>query len=254
MQVYGRDSVVFAEERKKLDDAFMALPPPEPSIQRSYGSYGGNRKTLKSMSAYYSSSGPCFSGDCTVSLSGGGTVCVEELRRGMEIQTLKGARKVAVVVRTAIPSGEALLCRIGDLKVTPWHPILSAEAWAFPADIAKPELVPCEAVYSLLLLPVAEQDALDAHSVCVSGVWCVTLGHGLTSVGAKDVRAHAFLGDYEKVLRSLSRLDGFGDDDGVVRCGGTSRDPVDGTICGFSGEESMEQVSAMGALHEGIYV
>jgi hypothetical protein len=163
---------------------------------------------------------------------------VEDLKRGVEVQTLAGTNVVAAVVRTTVPAGEALLCRIGGLKVTPWHPIVSpsrtdADDWVFPADITAPTLTPCDAVYSVLLLPA--KDNAPAHSVSIAGVWCVTLGHGLTAAGNSDVRSHCFLGDYESVLRALSRLDGFAGD-GVVRCVGTRRDPLDGTVCGFVGE------------------
>ena len=97
--------------------------------------------------------------------------------------------------------------------------------------------------YSVLLLPNAtggnvEERATDAHTISVAGVWCVTLGHGITSSvpGYKDVRAHAFLGDYYKVLRNLSSLNGFLRADGVVHCAGTRRGGADGQICGFVGE------------------
>jgi hypothetical protein len=169
-------------------------------------------------------------------------VKVEELKRGMEVQTLRGTNKVAAVVRTAIPYGEALLCRIDGLKVTPWHPIVSPlqNTWVFPADIALPEMMACDAVYSVLLLPTEERSNPDAHSVSINGVWCVTLGHGLTSGGSEDVRSHGFLGNYEMVLKDLSGMGGFYDEDGVVRCVGTRRDPVDGRICGFVGEPRVQ--------------
>ena len=40
-----------------------------------------------------------------------------------EIESMVGPRKVGAVVRTGVPLGEDLLCRIGGLKVTPWHPV-----------------------------------------------------------------------------------------------------------------------------------
>jgi hypothetical protein len=236
LQVYGRDSGVFAYERKKLDDAFMALPPPKPSVKRYDGSTAA---PLKSMSRYYSSAGPCFAGDCLVTLPDGGHIRVDQLTRGMDILTLSGTGRVAAVVRSPIPSAYALLCRIGNLKVTPWHPIVSPShktEWVFPADIANPECMACDAVYSVLLLPpVSPVAGHDAHSISISGVWCVTLGHGLTLSDSGDVRAHAFLGDYEKVVRSLSSLEGFNEVDGVVECTGTRRDARDRTINGFVG-------------------
>jgi len=256
LQVYGRDSKIFIEERDKLDAAFMALPPPKPSVARSrpFVSCGSgitstaSRAPLKSMKAYYSSSGPCFSGDCLVMLPGGECMKVEELKRGVEVQTLTGTNKVAAVLRTTIHSGEAVLCRIDRLKITPWHPIVSpsqSNNWVFPADVSSPELMECDAVYSVLLLPPKEEGDVDAHSISVAGAWCVTLGHGLTR-GHSDVRCHTFLGDYAKVLRELSGLEGFFGN-GVVNCVGTRRDSSDGSICGFVAESEVNEIGKQAA-------
>jgi hypothetical protein len=114
----------------------------------------------------------------------------------------------------------------------------------FPADVAVQEVMPCDAIYSILLQPDAGKP--DAHTICVADAWCVTLGHGITSSASQpgDVRAHAFLGDYEKVLRNLSGLDGFYDADGVVYCTGTRRSGVDRQICGFVGEGKVMPVES----------
>jgi len=246
LQVYGRDSSIFIEERDKLDAAFDALPPPTPSpsspLSHSYSrpgrtqGYAAPRSQLSSMSAYHSPVGPCFSGQCLLTGIGGTQVRVEQLKRGMEVMTLKGLRKVAAIVRTSSSSGRELLCRLGDgLEITPWHPILaqgqSQDKWVFPADSVVPQARTCDAIYSILLVPDEVNDA-DAHSVSIGGLWCVTLGHGLIASASGDIRAHAFLGNYEKVLNEISNLDGFYDTDGVVKSSGTKR-AADGKICGF---------------------
>jgi hypothetical protein len=253
LQVYGRDSALFIAERDKLDAAFDALPPPKPSLS-SYTSHSGPSKnmkgsgifrpttTLSSMSVYNTSSGPCFAGDCLVKVHGDAEVRVEQLKRGMTIETIVGPRKIAAVVRTSTPFGTALICKIGDLKITPWHPIIWSGNWLFPVDIATPEAMDCDAVYSVLLQPNTHESATnvgenaDAHTMSVSGVWCITLGHGITSSTSGDIRAHAFLGHYESVLRDISTLDGFHGSDGVIHCSGTRRSGIDHQICGFIGE------------------
>jgi Mg-chelatase subunit ChlD len=262
LQVYGRESPIFIEERDKLDAAFDALPPPKPCApppsfsrpQRFYPStqkfpsngssfHSNTQSGVNVMSASYSPMpgynspvGPCFNGHCLVKLFGGMQVRVEELKRGMEVMTLKGPRKVAAVLRTSTSSGEELLCRIGDvLEITPWHPVRAQNqgVWVFPIDIVVPQPRPCEAVYSILLVPDSESDDPEAHSASIGGMWCVTLGHGLTSSADGDIRAHTFLGSYDKVLKEISHLDGFYDADGVVKSSGTKRSVVDGKICGF---------------------
>jgi hypothetical protein len=256
LQVYGRNSAIFVTERDKLDAAFDALPPPTPSLplytshntppaskKKGFGSFGFSRPTkqLLSMSVYNSSAGPCFAGECLVKVPGGMQLRVEQLKRGMEIETMVGRRKVAAIVRTAVPSGGALLCKVGNLLVTPWHPVVFSEKWSFPADIVVPEVMACDAVYSILLLRESNENVeadANAHTIFVGGMWCVTLGHGITSSATGDVRAHAFLGNYEKVVRDISFLDGFHGTDGIARCAGTQRSAVDQHICGFVGEKA----------------
>jgi hypothetical protein len=198
--------------------------------------------TWEPMSLYLDPDAPCFAGGCLVRMPGDASpVRVDELRRGTIVQTLKGPRTVAAVVRTSVRRGNLLLCRLGELAITPWHPVRlpvsdagrggEVGKWVFPADIATPAILPCDAVYSVLL--ERDQDSGPcAHTISVSGVWCVTLGHGVLKSAGSDVRAHVFLGDYDRVLKEISRLDGFFEEGGVVRCAGT-RKGSDGLTCGF---------------------
>lgn len=252
LQSYGRNSAVFLEERDGLDAAFDALPPPKPSLRpgsRHTSNMPGGRPSapLASMARYRKVAGPCFSGSSLVTLGSGDRVRVQELTRGMKVMTLRGSREVAVVVKTAIPSGEVELCKIGvdGLEVTPWHPILYLGEWVFPASLVEPQPQACAAIYSLLLLPSAEDDA-DAHTVLIGGVWAVTLGHGITSTShstTKDVRVHEYLGSHEQILVDLSKMPGF-EGDGVVTSTGTRRDKG-GRICGFLTERESEDHHGM---------
>lgn len=253
LQVYGQGSRIFEEERDELDKAFDALPPPKPSVSRRshYGGSPGKAPVgVASMAMYRKAAGPCFAGSSLVLLTDGTHTRVEDLKRGMAVMTLLGPRSVAVIVKTHVPSGEALLCSIGEgLVITPWHPMLKSGAesstWVFPKEVAEPEMVRCEAVYSVLLLPSLSAsfqqsstvDA-DAHTLSIGGVWCTALGHGITSPSDTDIRAHEFLGSYDRVLLDLSTLNGFESGEGVVECVGTERGR-DGRICGFLGVEAV---------------
>jgi Hint-domain len=67
----------------------------------------------------------------------------------------------------------------------------------------------------------------------VEGYLAATLGHGVTEVGeGNDIRAHAFFGNYEKVLESLKRLS---ERDGVFEFEGVKRDKDSGLVSGFLG-------------------
>jgi hypothetical protein len=257
LQVYGQHSEVFQQERNELAEKFDTLPPPTPSVRRSLvgrpgisytnsissmkarsGSGGGG---VKSMAMYQSKAGPCFAAHARVQLADGTRVRVDTLKRGAKVMTLRGPCEVAVVVRTAIPAGEAALCELGDgLVLTPWHPIVHESKWVFPADVVTPKTMSCDAIYSLLLFPALHP---DAHTVSIGGVWCTTLGHGLVDPSSDDVRAHAYLGCYNHILRDLAEMEGF-EGDGVVACSGTERDQ-DGRICGFLSAQGPEQTRGL---------
>jgi len=201
-----------------------------------------------SMASYNSPVGPCFAGECQVLLEGGKKVALQELKRGMKVVTPKGARKVGVVVRTVIESGRLMMCRIGELKVTPWHPIRIEGKWVFPANVVDAQLEECDVVYSTLL----EADAhVDAHAFEVEGVTAVTLGHGLVASNGADARAHPFFGSYTKVLGGLKDLAGFESEDGVAHCVGVHRDSV-GLVCGFA--KPTVNTTGLGAFSHNVVV
>jgi len=243
LEVYGSQSPLFIKCRDDLDKAFDDIPPPKPSApptaQPSWSGRAGAapaapRKNITSMSYWNSRSNPCFSGDSMIVMScGSKSVPVETLHRGVSVLTLAGPRKVAAIVRTAMKTGEADLCQFGSLSITPWHPVVpqaGSGAWAFPSDLTATQRLPCDAIYSILLEPDTNP---NAHTVFMAGMACVTLGHGLSDPSAADVRAHAFLGNYSKVLESLRFLPGFSDVSGVVHCGGVMKG-TDGMVCSFA--------------------
>ncbi|KAK2017386.1 von Willebrand factor type A domain-containing protein [Colletotrichum eremochloae] len=219
---YGAESPLFVACRDRLDAAFDNLPAPTPSNQHT----ATHRGRVK-MSSYNSSSGVCFVSSTPVQLASGRAVPIKALRRGSAVRTPSGPRRVVAVLKT--PVRREVMCRVGDLVVTPWHPLSldGGKTWAFPAAVADRRPVRYTGcIYSVLLQP--DRDAA-AHALNVAGVWGVTLGHGIVS--GRDTRAHAFFGDYNKVARSL-RAVGVGRK-GMVVGGGVVRDPGTGLVCGF---------------------
>jgi hypothetical protein len=223
-------------------DGFQIISNPSSSEQAQGGdgpSQPGSSR-VHSMQQFHQQDAPCFAGDCQIRLADGSSVRLDQLRRGMEVETGDGKTGVvAAVVKTVMEQGKAVLCRIGELKVTPWHPIVSPlhpssdGLWVFPASIAEPEWIACDAIYSILLQqPSHRKLNAEHHSVMISGVRCVTLGHGIIA-DCTDVRAHSFLGDYEAVLRSISKLDGFEGEEGIVVCGGVVKSRATGLVSGF---------------------
>ena len=74
----------------------------------------------------------------------------------------------------------------------------------------------------------------------------MTMGHGLIEAGdQRDVRAHQFYGDYDKVSRALARLPRKAK--GVALGGGLTRDPTTGMVNGFS-RADVGQVNALSTV------
>ncbi|UNI22752.1 hypothetical protein JDV02_008613 [Purpureocillium takamizusanense] len=229
---YGVESPLFNACRDRLDNAFDNLPAPEPTptVRRGWhggspaGGHGHSRPKI-SMSRYRDAHGVCFAGSTLLELASGRVVPIRKLKRGMKVRTPAGSRKVALVLRTPVQA--AMLCRVGSVAVTPWHPIsLDGKSWTFPADVAGSIVRYTGSVYSVML---QRDRSARAHAIRVGSVWGVTLGHGLTQ--GSDVRAHAFFGDYNRVGKSLVGLgvDRFG----VVEGRGVERDPRSGLVVGF---------------------
>lgn len=236
--MYGTESPLFISCRDRLDTVFDTLPAPTPSKETRY-------KGTISMSKYHNSFGVCFAGSTRVTLAAtgaetqtrknidevapaGGTIRIGRLRVGMRVQTPKGPRTVAAVLKTRVRRTD--MCLVGGLMVTPWHPIsLDGEGWAFPAHVAHRPLRYTGSIYSVLLEPGSD---VDAHAIMVDGVWGVTLGHGLLDAReSQDVRAHQFFGNYDMVSKDLARLQR--DMRGVLLGGGVKRDSRTGLVNGF---------------------
>lgn len=235
--LYGKDSPLFIQCRDELDAAFDSLPAPKPSLPppmvTSIDRHGNvvrklGKHKMVHMSRYNSSSNPCFEGNCKVTMADRSEVLVKTLMPGMKVWTPMGGRRVVAVLKTNVRSNNQKLCRVGDLLVTPWHPVKHQGQWAFPAQVADLTVGSKGSVYSVLLAPSKQP---DAHAIEVGGQVCVTLGHGIIK-SPNDVRAHSFFGNYRRVAMSLSRLNA--DKNGHLRCVGLQRDSRTGLACGFS--------------------
>ena len=236
--LYGKDSPLFNKCRTELDATFDRLPAPKPSrperVVHTYDNKGlvtGSKriphKSVK-MGTYNSRSAPCFEGNCLVRMGDGQKIAVKTLKPGMLVWTPTGANPIAAILRTRIRGEKQKLCRIGDLLVTPWHPVQHEGHWVFPSQITEPKHLLARSVYSVLLAPNQKS---DSHAIEIGGKVCVTLGHGLVSRSKNDARAHPFFGSYRRVGMALLRL-GM-DQNQQVRCGGMMRNAKTGLACGF---------------------
>lgn len=226
-QIYGKDSPLFLAATKELSLIFDTLPAPTPFVMVRDAS-GNSKQVRMKMSSYNRSSNPCFAAECTVALADGTTVEVGSLKKDTELWTPKGPRKLVAILETAVEN--EWMYKIGDLVISPWHPVSVDGKWTFPVKVSELRTGYTGMIYSLLL----ERDAdPEAHAVEVGGTLAVTLGHGITRSGDDDgeaVRAHEFFGDYEKVLEKLGELPV---EEGVYASSGLTRDYNSGFANGF---------------------
>ncbi|KAI8955319.1 U-box domain-containing protein [Xylaria longipes] len=206
---------LFIKCRDLLDMAFDDIPPPVPVVINKW-----NRPA-----------DPCFAASSRVLLASGYEVPVCTLKQGMMVHTPVGPHRVQAVLKTAVR--ESVMSRVGNLIVTPWHPInadpsrvYNRRVWDFPANVTERTTTYSGIICSVLLEPHGD---LDAHAIRVGDVWGVTLGHGV--LDGSDVRAHPFFGDHNAVSKDLAGL-GPGED-GVYWSAGTRKDADTGLVCGF---------------------
>ncbi|KAI0129764.1 hint-domain-containing protein [Xylariales sp. AK1849] len=225
VQMYNAASPLFLKCQQELINAFnTTVEAPEPSLRAEADEKYSSGAVTPSMSSYYRSDYPCFAGSSLVAMADGKHLPISELRKGMAVRTPAGSRRVVAVLKNRVKS--IVLCKVGNLLVTPWHPLMVGTAWTFPAQVANKAARYSGAVYSVLLQPDGNT---AAHAIRVCGIWGTALGHGV--VKGDDIRAHGFLGDYRKVLSALLVI-GVGSD-GVAISSGVRRGKRSGRLEGF---------------------
>ena len=228
IQFYGGD--LFNEIRDIGDDIFISLPPPEPTgSSYSYGGYSSssfasNTYTApSSMSAYYCSSNPCFSGDSLVSMWNGTLKRCDEIKKGdlISVGDKHSFAKVICVVQTNCANGKADLVTLdGGLKVTEYHPVRFDGKWYFPSDIKQAKNMECSHVFSYVL---------DSHhTMIINGVECVTLGHSFT----EETVAHPYFGS-DLVIKDLKRMHGWESGKVIFAPGCMLKNPNTDLVCAF---------------------
>uniref|UniRef100_A0A7S0CHI9 Hint domain-containing protein n=1 Tax=Proboscia inermis TaxID=420281 RepID=A0A7S0CHI9_9STRA len=257
VQQYG--GAKFCEIRDEIDDLFCGLPAPVPTPRlSSFVSKGGVMPPARviSMAAYNSSANPCFHSHASVALRSGGFCQMRHLKPGNQIRlsNLYNEKEMSAsyatiqgIVETVQPCGFAQLVKVGDLLVTPYHPIRcedeSKSRWVFPVDLAEPRLYPCSAVFSLLLD--------RGHCITVDGIDSVTLGH---DAGKGSLLYHPFFGNSVAIRSAL--FSKFGRSSGLIRVKGTTRDVSTGLVNGFEAYDNrinnVDSASFATMMHQGL--
>ena len=202
---------LFIQIRTKADDAFCMLPAPTPSV-RGRNVYRSTVSTPAptNMSRYYDRGGGCYDGDGIVNTGNKTYKAVKNLVKGdivcaLDKNKMEFMDRVKCVVKSRVVSGHTLMCKINDLCITPWHPLImySPEPklnyngqWVFPVNIAPQQNIQLDWIYNIVLE--------SGVSICINNLMMATLGHGLND----PIIAHEYFGT-QNIINDLSKMDGW---------------------------------------------
>lgn len=213
---------IFESIVDEISDIFDTIPPPKPDIQPSPhtrrggggvcrgGASAPSAPPLMSMSVYNNASGGCCSGDSKVLMGNGQYLNADIIKKGDRViihEFDENNAKVSIdtiecVVKTNIDDSNPIdLVVLGNLKITPYHPIVNFKKWSFPLDIKSPEKVKCNALYTFV--------TKNRNSIIVEGYTYSTLGHKITG----SVIEHEFFGT-DNVINDLKKINTY--DSGIV--------------------------------------
>lgn len=141
--------------------------------------------------------GGCWAPGSQIKMADGSRKAIENVRRGDQVWTIAGRALVEYALEIGTKQSQQPMVHLGDLLITPWHPVLDKMVWRYPADLGT--VIYCEVskVYNLILD--------RGHIVDISGVLTVTLGHGFRG---KTIE-HDFFGNKELIIYDLASQPGF---------------------------------------------
>ena len=215
--VFGGE--LFMDLVEMASDTFDSLPPPTPSNIQMQNTLHSGSSTYRSMSstptAYQSRptvnmsqfntpSGGCYLGSSLITMANGSTKSVNKIKKNDIILTSESDdinsklvfTKVLCVVKTSYKEG-IILVKIGDLEITPYHPVIYENKWQFPVNCGVSYQSTEKDVYTLVLE--------NNHIAIVDGIPTICLGHNYDS---NKVLKHPYFGS-KKVINDLMKIKNF---------------------------------------------
>lgn len=213
VQVYGMGDL-FQSLQEDLDDIFEKVPPPKPSrISRRRTNTGvAANKPVSMAKTFNNRKAICVHGKTmlkvksSVASNGVSSLPISDIRKGDEVLTSSGGFvRVECLVQTDSDTSTPFdLVKIGNLRVTPYHPINIGGTWEFPINTKEGQLVSSSdvgnsafSVYNLVL-----EEGKRHNSVVMDGIETITLGHGIMN---NKVLKHDYFGT-DKIITDLSNV------------------------------------------------
>ena len=212
VQHYGGD--LFTKIRDKADQIFCDLPPPKPASYKGvFNTRGSSLAQPASMRVFSNSSGPCFDGNCDVSIYDGTFKKVKNVCKGDIVLTPNGNSKIICVTKTICKDNTTQMVILdGGLIISPYHPIKNNGIWTFPIDCGPIKTRHCPMIYNFVL----END----HIMIINEVECVTLGHNYDT---NSIIRHPYYGS-QNVIQDLQKSNTWDHGEVVIRPNDTERD------------------------------
>lgn len=141
--------------------------------------------------------GGCWAPGSLIRMANGFKKPIEDVRKNDLVWTIAGPALVEYAIEIGTKQLTQPMVQLGELLLTPWHPVLDKMVWVHPADLAPIAQFPVRKVYNLILN--------KGHIVDISDTLTVTLGHGFKG----NTIEHAFFGNKDLVLYDLASQPGF---------------------------------------------
>ncbi len=198
----------FISYQNKINEIYIGLPPPQPTVS-TYQDY--NQVTFirsapvtshQFSQQFYNGNGGCFVQGSKISIPNPGIIIktnmikVENVKKGMFVQTLQGFAKVVCVIKMKF-SGRISTYK-DSTQLTEYHPVFIKDQWVFPKmhpDFIS-EYIEDTYVYDYIL----ESD----HTVKFSNFYAPTFNHGITG----DIIEHEYFGT-NKIQNDLMKHPGW---------------------------------------------
>jgi len=258
VQIYGNGSL-FSSLQDTLDDIFEKVPPPTPS--RRVANYSSSSQGPVQMSQVFNNQNAvCVHGGTIVTVkypyqqnsssSRIANINICNIKKGDFILTANGDYvEVECLVETVVADKVLQppfdLIKVGQLLVTPYHPVKVDQQsdWQFPIDIMVNKLLlpnddshaTAYSVYNLVLKMGQRHNA-----VIMNGIEAITLAHGITNNATLQ---HSYFGT-DKVVSDLEKTEGWIGGHVVLTESDIKRDTLSGCISHISGMNSgVEEVT-----------
>lgn len=207
---------LFEKLRDEVSDIFDNMPPPKKKTVNSHSSYnlayGSPAPTphyIATMASYNTQGGGCCIKGSRIRMEDNSFKNVEHIKKGDEVITVTvkngiqyiDSGFIECVIVTKCNNGLELMVTLGDLTITPYHPVIGfgSSTWTYPIDLSggAESFIQCEEMYTFVLS--------NRGHVLIEDYVFATFGHGSTE---NSVIQHDFFGT-DAVINDLKKFTGY---------------------------------------------